>query len=209
MHFDFHLALGGDVGEASAAGVAVDGDDGEAVACGAADALVGGEVALVDELFLFFGFFAEAFLVFFSFGDDRGEFVAFGVEVFCAVVEELFGGGDMFFEFFDFGGALFVFTFAELDFEVLEFYFFSEGLVFAVVADVVLLFLVFFDLFLVVGDFGVAGLVGGIGFLDIGVEVVDAGVEAGDFVLEVLDGLGSSPRMIWILSISLSTLWRV
>ena len=189
MHLDFHLALGRDVAEAAAAGVAVDGDDGEAVAGGVADALVGGEVAVVDVLLLLLALFAEAFLVLLGFGDDGGQLLAFGVEVLGAVFDEGFGGGNVFLEFFDFGGTFFVFALAELDFEALELDFLGEGLVFAVVADVVLLFFVLFDLLFVVGDLVGAGFVGGLGFLDVGVEVVDAGVESGDFVLKVLYGL--------------------
>ena len=96
----------------------------------------------------------------------------------------------MLLEFFDSGGTFLVLAFAELDFELLEFDFLGEGFEFAVVAHVLLLFLVLLDHFLVVGDLGVAGLVGGLGFFDFGGEVLDAGVQACDFVFKVLYGLG-------------------
>ena len=68
--------------------------------------------------------------------------------------------------------------------------FLVDGFEFAVVAHVVLLFLVLLDHGLVVGDFAVALSDGGVLFSDVLFEVVDTSLEAGDFVLEVLDGLG-------------------
>ena len=50
VHLDFALALGRNLAEAATAGIAVDGDDGQAVAGLLADALIGREVSLVDEL---------------------------------------------------------------------------------------------------------------------------------------------------------------
>ncbi len=189
MHLDFHLALGRDVAEAAAAGVAVDGDNGQTVAGGVADALVGRQVALVDVLLLFLRLLAQAFLVLLGFGDDGGQLLALRLELFGAVLHQLFGGGDVLLHLLHLGDTFLVLALAELDFEVLELDFLGEGLVFAVVADVVLLFLVLLDLLFVVGDFGVAGLVGGLGLLDVGGEILDAGVQTGNLVLQVLHSL--------------------
>ena len=95
----------------------------------------------------------------------------------------------MLLQLLDLGGTFLVLALAELDFEVLELNFLRQRLVLAVVAHVVLLLLVLLDHLLVIGDLGVAGLVGGVGLLNLGVEILDAGVEAGDLVLEVLNGL--------------------
>ena len=190
VHFDFALTLGRYFAEAAAAGIAVDGDDGKAVTGLLADAFVGGEVMFVDEFFLFGGFVAEADFVFFGFLDNAVEFAFFGVEFGLAFFDKEMGCVDVLFEFLDFAVGVAVATFAELDFEVLIFDFLVDGFEFAVVAHVVLLFLVLLDHGLVVGDFAVALSDGGVLFSDVLFEVVDTSLEAGDFVLEVLDGLG-------------------
>lgn len=192
VHLDFHLALGRDVAEAATAGVAVDGDYGQAVAGGAADALVASQVALVgafEVLFLLFALGQQALLVFLGLGDDGGELLTFGDKVFLAVFTEQLGGFDVLLEFLDMGGAFFVFALAELYFEFLEFYLFVQRLKFAVVAHVVLLLLVFLDLLLVLGYFGITGFVGGLGVFDFGGEVVDAGAQTSYLVFQVLHGL--------------------
>ena len=189
VHFDFALTLGRYFAEAAAAGIAVDGDDGKAVAGLLADAFVGGEVMFVDEFFLFGGFVAEADFVFFGFLDNAVEFAFFGVEFGLAFFDKEMGGVDVLFEFLDFAVGVAVATFAELDFEVLIFDFLVDGFEFAVVAHVVLLFLVFLDHGLVVFDFGVAFLDGVLLFVDVGPEVVDTCLESCNLVFQVLNGL--------------------
>ena len=189
VHLDFALALWGDFAEAAAAGFAVEGDNGEAVAGLFADALVGGEVALVDELFLFFGFLEVFGFLFLGVLNDAVQLFLLGFEVGLTVFDKELGGFDMVFEVVDFVLRVTVAAFAELDFEVLEFDFFVDGFEFAVVAHVVLLFLVFLDHGLVVFDFGVAFLDGVLLFVDVGPEVVDTCLESCNLVFQVLNGL--------------------
>ena len=87
------------------------------------------------------------------------------------------------------GLALFVLALAELNLEVLELNLLVQAFELAVVAHIVLLLLIFLDLFVVLVDLGQTALVGGLGLLDFGGEVVDTRVQTGNLVLKVLHSL--------------------
>ena len=190
VHLNLTLALGRDFAETAATGVAVDGDDSKTVAGLFADALVGSEVVLVDVFLLFGRFVEEAHLVLLGFFDNAFEFGFLGVEFGLAFLDEKFGGLDVLLKFFDFVVGVAVAAFAELDFKVLEFDFHVDGFKLAVVAHIVLLFLVLLDHGLMLGDVVVALGDVTILFGNVVLEIVDAGLETCNLVFEVLDGLG-------------------
>ena len=92
-------------------------------------------------------------------------------------------------EVFDTGVGLFVLTFAELYFKVLELNFFVDSLVLAVVTHVVLLLLVFLNHLAVVEYFAFACLDAALALFDVGGEIVNTGVKARYLVFKVLYGL--------------------
>ena len=146
MHFDFHLALSRNAVEAAAARVTLNGNDAQSVASITANAFEGLQEAFVVD-FAFDGFClsVEFFLVLTSFGDDFVEFFFLVGEDVFAVFELLLSGSDI---VFDTLGLLCVFAdalFAKFDFKAFEVDFFSEEVVFFVVANVVLLSGVFVD----------------------------------------------------------------
>ena len=190
MEGNVKLALGRDFAEAAAAGVTFNLDDGQAVVSVLADTLEGGQQALVDVGLDGFGLFEKFGFLFLGIGHDDIQFSFLVGENLFELVQFGFGFRDLVFSFCNFSLKFGFFLVCVENDELLIADFLVQGFVFAVVADVVLLFLIFFDggvslLFLggLVGDF----LPEDVDFLG---EIGDTGAFALAFVLLVADFLG-------------------
>ena len=145
MKTNFHLLLRGNAVEAATTGVTLDVDDAETVAGVFADALEGGEGALVDLGFEGLGFLAEVLFFLTGLADDFVELVALFVENVGEVGEFLACCLDFGLLVLD-GAVIFVdMLFGKLDLERLELDFFCEKVELAVVANVVELLLILVD----------------------------------------------------------------
>ena len=175
---DIELTLSGDLVVATAAGIAIYGYYCQAVASVLADALEGGKQTIIDTEFELVGTEDERLSLLFGLQEDIVEFCTFLIEfdgflfdlgdsarfVCCAGLEK--------------GGELFDFLLSELNGELLKLNLLGEVVVFAVVANVLLLVAIAEDSLLGVLHLYAAFAQVRLAALDIVFDIAEAGLEA-------------------------------